>query len=172
MYKPDYNRLFWGFLLVIFNFRIQGFDILPDVIGYILIIKALQGLAHQHEDYGKGISFAVMLAVLSLVNVYQAQTGIQSSKPVSFLDYALLLLGQIGLILELFLVYWILRAMTELANETSNFLLHDQAKLRWKLNLWLTVIMLLVLPFTLNLPELMRCSKCWTNTFLDITTNR
>lgn len=153
MYKSDYNLLFWGFFLVIFNFRIQDFDILPDVIGYPLIIQALQGLRRQHHEYGKGIAFARVLAVWSLINIVQVQTGIQAPRPASFVDYAFLLVGQIGVILQMFLVYWILRTMIELAKESGNLLLNSQAMFRWKFYFWLSVVLLLTGPFAINLPE-------------------
>ncbi|GAB6173805.1 hypothetical protein JCM15765_32830 [Paradesulfitobacterium aromaticivorans] len=32
--EPAYNRLFSGLLLVLFDFRIASFDLLPDFVGY------------------------------------------------------------------------------------------------------------------------------------------
>lgn len=153
MYKLAYARLFWGLVLIIFSFRIQGFDILPDVVGYLLIAIALLELSRQHGAYGKGIPYAWLMMILSLIGLFQTPTVLTTMKPMSSWDYAVLLLEQTGIVLRLFLFYWMTRAIGELALDARNYLLHSQAVFRWKLNLWLTVIILLGVPFAMNLPK-------------------
>lgn len=36
MNESGFHKLYWGFLFILIDFRINGFDILPNVIGYII----------------------------------------------------------------------------------------------------------------------------------------
>lgn len=44
------NKLFWGFILIFFNITIGSFDLLPDFIGYILIVNGLGDLKKLNND--------------------------------------------------------------------------------------------------------------------------
>jgi hypothetical protein len=35
--STSFGYIFWGLILVILDFKINGFDLLPDVIGYVLV---------------------------------------------------------------------------------------------------------------------------------------
>lgn len=63
---------FWGLLFTVINIRIQGFDIVPDVIGYLLVIAGLGKIQAYEEMFSTAKKFAYLLVLLSLINVYQA----------------------------------------------------------------------------------------------------
>jgi hypothetical protein len=42
--------LFWGFIFL-FDFRLFGFDILPDFIAYILFVQGLSILAERSKNF-------------------------------------------------------------------------------------------------------------------------
>lgn len=54
-----FSKLFWGFLIILLDFRIQGFDILPDIIGYLMIYSGLTQLIYlsEHFKYAKNTLF-------------------------------------------------------------------------------------------------------------------
>ncbi len=64
--------VFWGLILTAINIRIQGFDIVPDPIGYIMVIVGLGRIKAYGSHFETAKKYAIILLVLSLVNVYQA----------------------------------------------------------------------------------------------------
>ena len=69
--------IFWGLLLVILDFNINQFDLLPDFIGYILVAVGSHGLvvASRHFIVARNSCWA--LVVLSLVELLmQGDVGI------------------------------------------------------------------------------------------------
>jgi len=55
-----FGKIFWGFLFF-FDFRIQGFDILPDIIGYWLIYIGLKELVSMSSHFAAAQKYAVVL---------------------------------------------------------------------------------------------------------------
>ena len=59
--------IFWGYFLIFFHLRINGIDLLPDFVGYILIVMGLGQLAEESEHFVKAKPWAVFMAVLHIV---------------------------------------------------------------------------------------------------------
>jgi len=57
--------IFWGYILVFFNFKINGFDLLSNFLGYIFIFIGLAKLEGIH--FKKAKAFAVFMAINSLL---------------------------------------------------------------------------------------------------------
>jgi hypothetical protein len=55
--------LVWGLFLVGFGFKIDGIDILPDIIGFAMIISACGTLRRTSRRFGTGQLFAVVGAI-------------------------------------------------------------------------------------------------------------
>ena len=64
--------VFWGLILTVINIRIMGFDIVPDIIGYIMVVIGLGQIEHYEASFADAKKAAYVLAVLSIVNIYQA----------------------------------------------------------------------------------------------------
>lgn len=64
--------VFWGMLFVAVNIRIMGFDLAPDVIGYILVIVGLGRIEAYDDHFSAAKKMAFVLAALSLANIVQA----------------------------------------------------------------------------------------------------
>jgi len=59
-----FGLIFWGLLLVLLDFNINGFDILPDVIGYILVAIGCAGLSNVSPRFSTAGALSwIMLAV-------------------------------------------------------------------------------------------------------------
>ncbi|MDF3000113.1 MAG: hypothetical protein K0Q48_232 [Bacillota bacterium] len=63
--------VFWGLILTAINIRIQGFDIVPDPIGYIMAIVGLGRIKVYDSYFEHAKKVTLILLVLSLINVYQ-----------------------------------------------------------------------------------------------------
>jgi hypothetical protein len=55
--------IFWGLIFVVVHIKINGFDLLPDIIGYALIAFGATGLVSLSPQFGLAGSLSVMLAV-------------------------------------------------------------------------------------------------------------
>lgn len=126
-----YDELFWG-LLFFFDLRINGFDILPNFIGYILIYNGLKKLSDRNVNFKSAKSIAFPLIFLSIPGIYQIQTSAYAafSSPSIIFSAAI---GIILTILNIILIYRICMGIAEEAGKRMNSELEAKAILRWKL---------------------------------------
>lgn len=61
--------IFWGLLVVILDFNINQFDILPDFIGYILIAVGSNGLVSASRHFATARNSCWALMALSLIEL-------------------------------------------------------------------------------------------------------
>ena len=71
--REAFLKMFWGFLFVLLEIHIIVVDILPDPIGYILIILGLAWFRESYDVAKKAHQFAIGLAVLSIPSVFVSQ---------------------------------------------------------------------------------------------------
>jgi hypothetical protein len=67
---PPLGKLVVGLLLVIADFRIDGFDVVPDVIGWLVVLAGLLPLAGRSRGFaaaGAAAAVGVLLALPQLV---------------------------------------------------------------------------------------------------------
>ncbi|QGT98794.1 hypothetical protein SYNTR_0201 [Candidatus Syntrophocurvum alkaliphilum] len=145
-----FRYLYWGFLFVSLDFRLQGFNILPDIIGYILFALALGTLASRNENFNSAKPITYVLIFLSIFTIYEAPT------PQEFgVDFSVnpigAAIGIISLLLSVIVVYKIFMGIKELADQQEELEISNEAVLRWKQFLFLTIatlfsIVLMVIP--------------------------
>lgn len=63
----------YGLILTVININIQGFDIFPDVIGYILVIVGLGKIEAYEANFNLAKRIAYILAVLAAINIVKPQ---------------------------------------------------------------------------------------------------
>jgi len=138
---------FFGLLLTVINIRIQGFDIVPDIIGYIMVIVGLGRIEHYEANFTAAKKISYVLAVLALVNIYQApaqntinQGGTMVSSNVSFnagvfgsSPVIALLLMLMGMAANLYFAYCMCMGMKNLLNQVGDTVLSEICEQRWKL---------------------------------------
>jgi len=69
--ERGFRRIFWGLLLVVIDFRLNGFDILPDFIGFAIIAAGLSLLVPLNPRFQTAKIMALILTVLSLVSLIE-----------------------------------------------------------------------------------------------------
>lgn len=129
-----------------FDFRINGFDLLPDFIGYIFIFSGLALLVGLNRRFETARNFALPLIVLSIFDIYQVNIPIDNI----FMGSKLLLISTIGIlciILNLLLLYNICIGIEERAYELGNNELGRLARSRWTLYLIYQSLFLLLFVF-------------------------
>ncbi|HVX60278.1 MAG TPA: hypothetical protein VHC19_06750 [Pirellulales bacterium] len=64
------GQIFWGLLMVIVDFRFDGFDILPDFMGYILVAVGCGGLSDESPHFLAARTWSWLLVILSIVEFF------------------------------------------------------------------------------------------------------
>ena len=153
MNRAAFQKLFWGFLLVMLDIRIQGLDILPDVIGYYFFYSGMMMLTAESEHFAKGSNYAIIMMILSVFTIYEApahSAGIVGpSVTFSPLYFALAIAG---LVLGLLTAFHLFRGIQEMAAARNLPGIESEAGTRWTqillINLATPLVMVLVvIPF-------------------------
>lgn len=145
------SQIAWGLGLTLFDFRMNGFDLLPDALGFILI---LIGLANQPVRQ-RGFRIAQIAAVILLIGAIAELAGVM---PVAVTIvqvnqyYSLSALLPIGLslLVLLALLYGICEGFERTAASLGLFDSARSFRAVWNTSLAMGVVMLFVLPFGLN----------------------
>jgi len=129
-----------------FDFRINGFDILPDFIGYLLIFLGLSALVNLNEKFNKAKTLALPLIIISVLDIYQSPVPLNSGlmEPKTMI---ISLIGIISILLNMLMIYNICIGIEEKAKDSGNFVLGTLARSRWNLYLILQIIFLVVFVF-------------------------
>ncbi|NDI36167.1 hypothetical protein [Chengkuizengella sediminis] len=123
-----FSRIFWG-IIFWFDFRINGFDILPDIIGYVLIFSGLKLLLHINTHFISAQKISIPLIVLSMFNIFEINFGIFGF--LIFVSFT---------ILNLLLVFHLCKGIEVWAKYNGRYRLADEATHRWKIYFVLTVV--------------------------------
>jgi len=126
-----------------FDFRINGFDLLPDFIGYLLIFLGLSALVNLNEKFNKAKILSLPLIVISVLDIYQSPVQLNSGllEPKAMI---LSIVGIISIILNILMIYNICIGIEEKAKESGNFVLGTLARSRWNLYLIFQIILLVM----------------------------
>jgi len=63
----QFSQLFWGLLIVIFDFSINGFDLLIDGVGYLIVAAGCFGLSSLSSQFVTARILCFVLVVLWLI---------------------------------------------------------------------------------------------------------
>lgn len=142
MCERGFSKFYWGFLLIMLNFRIQGFDLLPDIIGYLFFASGFKDLSSKSPYFITAARFNIPMIILSIFSIYQAPVqggGIHFSS-----------LGIIGIpimiasfILDLLVVYNLFAGIKDMANKTAQADIEEEADSKWNIYLILKLASLL-----------------------------
>ncbi len=145
MNKYCFGYLFWGFFFIFASFRIQGLDIFPDVVGYVLFFLAFKGLKGYSSYFRKANICNTPMIFLSVFNLYQqpitAQTGGINlgtngiwSIPLAIATAALGILT----------VYYLLKGISEMALIRARHDIIEKSEQQWKHYLFYQIAVLLM----------------------------
>ncbi len=125
------------------DFRIQGFDILPDIIGYILFAIGLGMLLPNSDYFSKARTLTFPMIILSAFTIYERPAqggGIQVNALYPFT----ILIGIASIILSLFVIYNLFMGIREMAAHSNQMDIQAEAEERWKQYLLLQIGMIFV----------------------------
>lgn len=148
------NKLFWGFFFIMLNFRILGFDILPDIVGYIFFASGISELISNSDFFNKAAKYNVPMLILSILSIYQppAQSGGIS---LGLLGIFSIPIAIASFVINLLLVYSIFMGIKEMAEKLGQYDLMEESGKRWnqykvlQLALLLAFILIFIPPLAL-----------------------
>lgn len=128
-----------GMIMAFINIRIRGFDLVPDIIGYLLVIVGLGRLEHYDDSFSAAKKAACVLAVLSLFNIVQIQDN-SSSGSVIFdagvfgnTPWIGMVMMIAGVLANLCFTFFLCMGMQHLLQQAGEDYLAKTCKERWEM---------------------------------------
>lgn len=145
MVKAGFDKFYWGFLFIMFDFRIQGIDILPDVIGFILFAVGFQTLLEHSSFFAKGKTYNLIMLIISIFSIYERPT---EESGIHINPFGILL-GLVSFALILAVAYHLFMGIKEMAEKREQPGIAEEAIHKWKLFLafQIATLFLLILIF-------------------------
>lgn len=140
-----FRRLFWGFIFTMIDFNLNGFDVLPDIIGYIFIFLGLIILTHRDERFETARNLCIVILVISALEIIapgkQEFSGLW------------ILIGIIRIIIDFIMVYNICEGIKNISYDTGYSFIFNEAERAWKHYIGLFIATLCAL-FLLFIPPI------------------
>ena len=153
------TKIFWGLMLNFLTFNINGIDILPDFLGYILIVIGLTQLADQSNHFCKAKPLAMIMVFVAFMMQFSPLFG--------FMNYGILFyaISISTALVRLYVVYLIVLGIKDIETIFLTELNANKLMSMWKIKsvleisglilffmpLELIVIMLVILAFIANI---------------------
>ncbi len=125
-----FRQMAWGFILTGIDFRLGGFDLLPDVVGHLLFMAGLGGLTGANMRLRQASRYNIPMCFLSLLSLWQRTPAD------SYISYGLFgplgtLIGLAALAIKLAMVANLLLGIGELAADGGFPEIAAEAGQRW-----------------------------------------
>ncbi|MBC8062387.1 MAG: hypothetical protein H7Y18_17200 [Clostridiaceae bacterium] len=131
MNKSGFNKLFLGLLFIMLSFRIQGFDILPDIVGYLFLASGFSTLISSSSYFSIAAKYNIPMIILSLFSIYQNPVqgpGIQLSPLLIFS----ITIAIASFVLNLLVIYNLFMGIKDMAEKQDQSDLMKESDERWK----------------------------------------
>jgi len=109
------------------DFRISGFDILPDILGFIFFAIGIKALLAESEHFQQAGKFNLAMIFLSFFSLYEPPSG-----PESAFNIFGFLVAIVTIIVTWHLVYHLFMGISELASSAGRSDLQAEAVRRWE----------------------------------------
>lgn len=140
------SYILFGYLLVFLNIRINGFDIMPDFIGYLLIFAGVNKFRERNSYFSKARFWALFMGVVAFSDLLHLEIITIESELFMML---LVFVSVFFTVIPLYLMYVITRGIAELEWETGAYLGEDKLMQAWKINAIATFLLcILTAPLT------------------------
>lgn len=142
MIESGLNKFYWGFLFIMLDFKISGFDILPDIIGYILFAVGFSILASKSDYFIKAENVNIVMIILSIFNIYEKPTQAGEIQFFGGGPFSILI-GMASLVFSLLVVYNLFMGIKDIAKTQAKIDIIEEVDKRWNQYLLLQVAVIL-----------------------------
>lgn len=137
-----FKKILIGTLLTMLDFKIQGFDILPDFIGYIIIFIGLSEIVHLNSKFANARFISLILMVLSILDIFQIKDRL-TFNTLSLMISTIFNFSTV--IIYLIYSYCLFIGIKENAEKISDSNLAEKAQLSWILTIVLSLSGVIIL---------------------------
>jgi len=141
MKKNGFNIIFYGMLFVLINLPVNGFDIFPDFIGYILFAIGYEKLKNKSIYFERVRKFIWLLILISFVAFYRAA---YMQTPDMSRIVPEILLAVITFVFIMLNFYNLFKGIRDMADKKGCLDISAEADKRWKQIVILNVMALLL----------------------------
>lgn len=130
MNESGFKKLFWGFLLIMLGFKIQGFDILPNIVGYLLFASAFSNLNSNSMYFSIAAKYNIPMIILSVFSIYERPvqgSGVQFG----LLGIFTIPIAIASIVLNLLVVYNLFMGIRDMAKERDQSDLVNDSDKMW-----------------------------------------
>ena len=146
-----FNRLFWGYLFVLFEIHIIVIDILADPVGYYLIFSGITMLLKDFPIAHKARKLSFALIFLSIPSIFiQQNVETNQLQPLSFLSGWSLYTTVLDL-LNIILVFYLFQLIMAIVHQHADDGLIRRSSKTFSLYLIVKLIATIASPFAMNL---------------------
>lgn len=139
------SNIFWGLLLVFVDIRLNQFDIVPDLIGYIIAYAGFSQLSSYHSHFANAKLAVIPLLLFSILELFQFPASYQvSMTEAAPMTGPMLLVALAATVLSLYMIYQLCNGLGYLARQAGAPELAQKSEKRWKYYLWMTLCMLIL----------------------------
>lgn len=136
MMERAFRNFYYGFLFIMVDFRFNGIDILPDIVGYAFFAAALGVLAERNFNFTQARKFNIIMIILSIFSIYERPSQSSGGFNIS-IDPLGVIIGIVVLIFSLLVVYHLFMGIKAMADELGAAKVSIEAEQRWKQYLYL-----------------------------------
>jgi len=145
-----FRRLFTGLVIVLLDIRMNTFDILPDAIGFLLIVWALDKLAQHSGHFRKAKGMALVLFACAIISLFQIFGSEITDITISQADMGSVIFFFVNSIAHLLMAYFIFEGIQELVVPFNPALASAAENRKW-FYVGFYYLFLLIFPWGLNL---------------------
>jgi len=133
MNKSAFNMIGFAFLFLFIDFRIQGFDILPDTVGYVLFAVGTYAIIALSGHFRKAFYINLPLLVISISDLYQRPSN-EYLGPVNLGSLGLLSipLALLVIALSIAFAYFLFQGIIEVADSKGLDSIAEKAGSQWR----------------------------------------
>jgi len=148
--NDTYKKIFGGFLLVMIDINIGSFDVLPDVIGYLMVLFGLRELYSKTEEPSFGVArfFAIWMTLSAVIEILTVTFKLIYMD--AFISYIVMIFGGLGSLLLVVCIYQGITDHMRMLDETALSHRFGNENKRYAL---IQGISLMVMSFSLNIPK-------------------
>ena len=125
------KKLFWGFFFIYLNFNLNfnqhSLNVLPDFVGYILLLQGARILEDESEFFSRARPFATGMTIYSAILWIGALLGVASEA-----NWITQILGIISVIVSLYISWLLIRGVQELEDRHMSDLNGGKLMSLWK----------------------------------------
>jgi hypothetical protein len=144
MYKSGFDKLFWGFFFIMIDFKLNGFDIFPDIIGYILFAIGFGILATNSIYFERARNYNIPMIILSIFSIYEKPAEVTGGVHLGQFGLIGVVLTILSIALTLLVVYNLFMGIKDMAEKQGLMFIYDDADSCWRQFIFLQLAALLI----------------------------